>query len=148
MLQEIEPNLVIVNGTRIISKRILASINCPIINIHTGITPKYRGVHGGYWALTENDLQNFGTTLHHVDQGIDTGAVLAQIKGQPTAADNFATYPLLQYQIAIEILSKIVGAFADGCPPASIPAATLESKLWYHPTAWEYLKFRISRQVK
>jgi hypothetical protein len=49
-LQQLQPGLVIVHGTRIISKKILQSIDVPFINIHAGITPLYRGSHGAYWA--------------------------------------------------------------------------------------------------
>jgi len=51
LLTELAPVLVVVNGTRIISKRVLDSIDAIFINTHVGITPQYRGVHGGYWAL-------------------------------------------------------------------------------------------------
>src|SRR5689334_13205177 len=47
------PDLIVLAGTRILSKRFLQTITCPILNIHAGITPLYRGVHGGYWALAE-----------------------------------------------------------------------------------------------
>jgi folate-dependent phosphoribosylglycinamide formyltransferase PurN len=72
-LKAINPDLVIVNGTRIISKKVLSSINSKFVNIHVGITPKYRGVHGTYWALVNNDVENSGVTVHFVDEGIDTG---------------------------------------------------------------------------
>jgi folate-dependent phosphoribosylglycinamide formyltransferase PurN len=73
LLKAINPDLVIVNGTRIISKKVLSSINSKFVNIHVGITPKYRGVHGTYWALVNNDVENSGVTVHFVDEGIDTG---------------------------------------------------------------------------
>ena len=45
----------VVNGTRILSRRMLESIDAVFLNMHVGITPKYRGVHGGYWALANGD---------------------------------------------------------------------------------------------
>ena len=41
--------------------------------MHAGITPQYRGVHGGYWAVVNNDPEHCGVTIHFVDKGIDTG---------------------------------------------------------------------------
>ena len=55
LIQELQPDVIIINGTRIISKRILECINAPFINTHAGITPKYRGVHGAYWAKYNQD---------------------------------------------------------------------------------------------
>ena len=33
----------------------LQSVEAIFVNTHVGITPKYRGVHGGYWSLVKND---------------------------------------------------------------------------------------------
>jgi methionyl-tRNA formyltransferase len=74
-LQGMQPDVIVVNGTRIIAKKVLTCVPCPFINTHAGITPLYRGVHGGYWALTQNDQLNCGVSVHLVDPGIDTGAI-------------------------------------------------------------------------
>ena len=42
LLDQLNPDLIIVNGTRIISKKTLESIHSTFINIHTGITPAFR----------------------------------------------------------------------------------------------------------
>ena len=79
LLRELAPAVVVVHGTRIISRATLAEIDCPIVNLHAGITPRYRGVHGGYWALADGRPDLVGSTVHLVDAGIDTGDVLAQV---------------------------------------------------------------------
>src|SRR5262245_3683623 len=84
-LRRLRPQAVLVMGTRIIARDVLRSIDAPFINYHAGITPKYRGVHGGYWAKAEDDPGNFGVTVHLVDEGIDTGGVLYQARLAPTA---------------------------------------------------------------
>ena len=78
LLRKLAPEVVIVNGKRILSAEILQCIPAIFINTHTGITPKYRGVHGAYWALFRGDASNAGVTVHLVDQGLDTGGVLYQ----------------------------------------------------------------------
>mgnify|MGYP003330073050 CR=1 FL=1 len=52
------PDVIIVNGTSILSQSVLDSCNALFLNTHCGITPKYRGVHGAYWALVNNDNEN------------------------------------------------------------------------------------------
>lgn len=59
-LKAMKPDLIIVNGTRIISKKVLNTINATFVNTHGGITPKYRGIYGGYWAIANRDKENFG----------------------------------------------------------------------------------------
>ena len=139
-LAAFRPDVVLVNGTRIIRARVLDSVEAAFVNVHAGITPQYRGVHGGYWALYSGDAANFGATIHLVDKGVDTGPVLAHVRTAPGAADNFTTYPLLQYLVALPRLEAIL----DGLPGSlartvTYPADT-PSKQWYHPTLLQYLR--------
>ena len=47
------------------------------VNIHNGPLPKYRGVNPINWALKNNE-NSHGVTLHHIDEGIDTGDIIDQ----------------------------------------------------------------------
>ena len=51
------PDYVIVNGTSLLSRESIDTINRRVINIHVGITPEYRGAHGGFWALYNGELK-------------------------------------------------------------------------------------------
>lgn len=147
LLKETNPDLIIVNGTRIISKKVISAVSCRFMNTHAGITPKYRGVHGAYWALANNDLENCGVTVHFVDEGIDTGTVIAQKRVIPQSNDNFTTYPLLQLSAGLELLNNAIGSYFNNTLTEQKELHT-ESKLWYHPTAWLYLYNRIFKGVK
>lgn len=47
-----------------------------ILNLHSGVLPKYRGVLATFWAIL-NKEKNIGTTLHYIsDPKIDTGDVI------------------------------------------------------------------------
>jgi hypothetical protein len=143
-VNEYNPELILVHGTRIISKKILNKINLPIINIHSGITPHYRGVHGGYWALANQDLGHCGVTVHRVDKGIDTGSILIQGNIKPTSEDNFCTYPLLQIIKGKEILEEFLKSqnFTDEIIKSG------DSKLYYHPGIFQYLGKRLKFGIK
>ena len=105
-LQALRPKVVLVVGTRIISRKVLSAVQAPFINYHDGITPKYRGIHGGYWASAQNDFANFGATVHLVDPGIDTGAVLYQVRPRPLGEDNYATFSYLQLAAALPLIER------------------------------------------
>src|SRR5690606_31292352 len=113
ILRDVSPDVVVVNGTRIIAQSVLDAVDAPFLNTHAGITPAYRGVHGGYWALAEGQPELCGVTVHRVDRGIDTGDVIAQAIVHPTRADNFQTYPLLQLKAALPLLQDAVRAAAS-----------------------------------
>jgi folate-dependent phosphoribosylglycinamide formyltransferase PurN len=147
LLAGLAPRVVLVFGTRILAPDTLAAVDARFINLHAGITPLYRGVHGGYWALHDGHPEHFGATAHLVDAGIDTGAILAQVYVTPTQRDDFATYPLLQTAAALPALVGAIGQALAGAPaPRSAPAGP--SRLRSHPTLGGYLRARVGRGVK
>ena len=147
ILQEIKPDVVVVSGTRIISARVLHCVKAVFINMHAGITPIYRGVHGGYWALVQNDRNTCGVTVHEVDSGVDTGRILGQARISPKGSDNFVTYGFLQIATGLPLLKKAVRDAVRGqLQPAATPAGT--SQLWTHPTLGEYLHHWLMSGVK
>lgn len=137
LLQQIQPDIVLVNGTRIISKKILQCTNAIFINMHVGITPWYRGSHGGYWALFNNDADNFGTTIHLVDAGVDTGSVLKQVFAKPTKADNFSTYPVIQVGEGITAMKEVIALVNNN--QHQVKPHAVKGKINYQPTLWQYL---------
>jgi folate-dependent phosphoribosylglycinamide formyltransferase PurN len=147
ILKELNPGLVIVSGTRIISDKVLNNIPAKFINVHAGITPLYRGVHGAYWALVGKDAKNCGVTVHFVDAGIDTGDILGQGIIDPSEDDNFVTYPLLQLAKGIELLKRAVNDVINDRADIKSPPEG-QSRLWSHPTVFEYIRNMIIYGVK
>jgi folate-dependent phosphoribosylglycinamide formyltransferase PurN len=144
-LRGIEPDVVVVHGTRIIARETLACVPAPFINFHAGINPKYRGQHGGYWARAALDGDNFGVTVHLIDEGVDTGAVLYQARIKPTRADNIATYQHLQTGAAQPLIAQAVqDAVSGNLKPRRV---ALPSRQWFHPTLWGYLRTGIAHGV-
>lgn len=47
------------------------------INVHPSLLPKYRGPNPYFWVI-KNMEQETGVTFHLIDNGFDTGAILAQ----------------------------------------------------------------------
>ncbi len=147
-LRKADPKVVVVNGTRIIGKKTLESVNAKFINMHAGITPSYRGVHGGYWALAENKPNLVGTTVHFVDTGIDTGNIIGQAFFKVEKEDNFTTYPYLHTKAGIPLLVKTVELVLSENLNTAIKETNLPSKLRYHPTILEYFYYLLKYGVK
>lgn len=137
LLAGLKPDIVVVNGTRILSKKTLAKINAPVINTHQGITPGYRGAHGAYWAMAQNDKAHCGVTVHMVDEGIDTGNIIAQAIIAPDAEDSYVTYPYLQTAAALELLVDAIQKIKNG-KIETVPISGA-SAVWYHPGLFQYI---------
>jgi methionyl-tRNA formyltransferase len=142
-LTEFAPDVVLVNGTRIIKPEILNCVDAAFINTHVGITPMYRGVHGGYWALWNGDPDNFGVTIHLVDPGVDTGQALRQVRIRPSRDDSFVTYPLLQQAKALEAIKDILSDLPRSLVTKEQPSSNDFSRQWFHPTVGQYLRGRL-----
>lgn len=147
ILKKLNPDVVIVNGTRIISSKVLDATSALFVNTHVGITPQYRGVHGAYWALIKNDRNNCGVTIHKVDKGIDTGDLIRQANIEISKKDNFITYPLLQYGVAVNLMKQTLEDIQNK-KLLTFKKEDTESNLYYHPTFLGYLYGRIFKGVK
>lgn len=141
LLRGMRPAITVVCGTRILNRDTLAALSGPVVNFHAGITPLYRGVHGGYWALVEGRRDLVGSTIHLVDPGIDTGEIVAQATFEVTGADSFVTYPYLHVAAALPSLEDVVRRAVAGEALGGRPLRDdLESRLRTHPTLGEYLR--------
>ncbi len=149
LLKDANSDIIIINGTRILSKNFLYNTSAKVINIHAGITPYFRGVHGAYWAFVNKKKSLAGVTLHFVDSGIDTGNIISQALINKNRVDNFSTYPLLQLNEGIKLLEEFLfnTSYGNTTKPKTI-TSTLISKQWYHPGFFEYIIYRILYGVK
>jgi methionyl-tRNA formyltransferase len=77
------------------------------INVHASLLPRWRGAAPVQWALLAGDVQT-GVTLMQMDQGLDTGAMLAtqsvQIGPGTTAGELFAELATVGRQVVREHL--------------------------------------------
>jgi hypothetical protein len=144
-LRELDPDVVIVYGTRIIKRETLGCVAAPFINYHAGINPKYRGQNGAYWARSNYDPANAGVTVHLVDEGVDTGEVLYQARVDFAENDNIATYQHRQMAVALPlVIAAVKDALAGHLQRQQV---LLPSQQWFHPTLWGYFRTGLTQGV-
>ena len=49
-----------------------------IYNIHFSLLPRYKGVYTAIWPILNGETET-GVTLHRMEAGIDTGAIITQV---------------------------------------------------------------------
>ena len=144
-VEDIRPVALLLVSCRMLKPETLAGVPCPVLNFHAGINPQYRGLHGGYWSRIMDDEGNFGGTVHLVDAGVDTGAVLYQHRLKPSKDDTFQTYPLLLTAASTPI---VVRAMHDAVSGTLKPLETGGvSRQWYHPPVWTWLWNGLTRGI-
>ena len=73
------PNLTIVFGTGKLSPEVIRTCHPNrILNLHGGDPESYRGLDTHLWAVYHRDFGSLTTTLHRLDEGLDTGQILDQ----------------------------------------------------------------------
>ena len=89
LLDSLSPDLVVSAGfMRILSQECVDKFR--IINSHPALLPLYPGAHGVRDALAGGATKT-GTTIHWVDAGVDTGAIIAQQELEVRSDDTEAT---------------------------------------------------------
>jgi phosphoribosylglycinamide formyltransferase-1 len=82
--------LVLAGYMRILSPTFVRAFAGRILNIHPADTHQHQGLHAYEWAF-ENQLPETKITVHLVDEGLDTGPILAQqavdLRGAATLAE-------------------------------------------------------------
>lgn len=81
-LRDLAPDVLVVYGTSILREPVLGVANTSL-NIHGGIVPQYRNVHSEVWAVMNGAPEDIGTSILHLDLGIDSGAVALQRRIEP-----------------------------------------------------------------
>ena len=78
MFADLETDILLVSHAPLLKPEVFEQPKLATLNIHWGIAPHYCGEHTLFWPLYYRDYANLGITIHRIDQGIDTGPILAQ----------------------------------------------------------------------
>jgi phosphoribosylglycinamide formyltransferase 1 len=69
--------IVLAGYMRVLSPEFVQAYAGKIINIHPADTSEHQGLHAYDWAF-DNKMEETKITVHFVDEGMDTGSVIAQ----------------------------------------------------------------------
>lgn len=111
LLDQYQIDYIILAGyMKIISSDFIAKYPNKIINIHPADTKAYQGPAGYEWAFNHK-LSETKITIHYVDAGIDTGAIIAQKSVDLTGCNKLEEVKkrglAIEHQFYPEILNKL-----------------------------------------
>ncbi len=81
-IKKIDPDLIVCYGSSLIEEDLINHFKGRFLNIHLGISPFYRGSGTNIWPMINKELDFIGATFMHIDEGIDTGSVIKQIRAK------------------------------------------------------------------
>jgi phosphoribosylglycinamide formyltransferase-1 len=122
---------------RLLGPTFLQAFPGAVVNIHPGLLPSFAGLHAHRQAL-EHGVKMSGCTVHLVDEGTDTGPILAQaavpvlegdteeILRERIQREEHRLYPLA-VQLLAENRVRVVGrrAVVDGGAPQALGLSLL-----------------------
>ena len=102
-----------------------------VVNLHPALLPYNRGQYPNVWSII--DRTPAGTSLHYIDEGIDTGDIIGQ-KEVPVVAEDTgeSLYKKLE-QASLGLFKEYWPQIRDGAAPR-VPQADLNRKATYHKT--------------
>ena len=90
-LYQSKPDIIVSYGSSIIKDNIINKFPKKFLNIHLGLSPYYKGAGTNLWPLVNNEPEYLGITYMYIDAGIDTGAIIHQIRPNIYSYDNVHT---------------------------------------------------------
>jgi phosphoribosylglycinamide formyltransferase-1 len=111
---EHQPDLVVSAGfMKLVGQDFLADFGGRFVNTHPALSPSFPGMHGAADAL-EHGVKVTGCTLFFVDEGVDTGPIIAQ-RAVEVADDDTAETLHERIKVAERaMLVETIGAMARG----------------------------------
>ena len=107
-----EPDLVVSAGfLKLVGKTFLDRFGGRFVNTHNALLPSFPGIHGPQEAL-EYGVRITGATLFVVDEGVDTGAIVAQVAVPVEDDDDLDTLTerikVAERQMLVDTLGRMV----------------------------------------
>ena len=114
LLRELEPQVMVVAAYgQILRPPVLAIPPAGVINVHPSLLPKYRGASPIAGALLAGE-QETGVTIMVMDEGMDTGPILAQRTIEVDAEDTTGTMEEKLSRLGAELLAETLPDWLGG----------------------------------
>jgi phosphoribosylglycinamide formyltransferase 1 len=113
-LGEAEVSWIVLAGfMRVLSPEFLNAYRGRIINIHPSLLPSFPGVDAAKQAL-DYGVKLTGCTVHFVDQGVDSGKIIAQRAVPVAAGDDVSSLASRIHEAEHELFVHVLREIAEG----------------------------------
>jgi len=112
LLNRLKPDLLILAGTGILRNGILKIPRMGTLNAHMGLLPFFRGMNVAEWAALVGAPS--GCSVHYVDEGVDTGRILATQELSSEGIRNIEIFRKRVNRLQVDLLCKVLVAITEG----------------------------------
>lgn len=113
-MKRLNPDLIVIAAFgQILPREILDVPRFGCLNIHPSLLPKHRGPSPVIKTLLEGEIEA-GVSIMLLDEGMDTGPILAQEKMAVGTEDNVQTLTNKLFERGARLLTSVIPAYVDG----------------------------------
>ena len=105
LLEHFDPDIICVMGTSIVTSKIFRTAK-HAFNLHTGISPQYRGSGSNMWPLVFGEPQYVGVTIHSLTSKIDGGDIVYHGRPKIKVDDNFGKLNAKSIVVGSELMVR------------------------------------------
>lgn len=146
-LKSLNPDLLVVLGTSLVRRKVLSIPKLGALNLHTGVSPYYRGVYCSEWAIYNNDLDNIGVTIHLIDLSIDSGNIVHIGRPILEVGDTRESIFAKLIVLGTDLMIKSIGEFKEGNVNTYSQDKTL-GKLYLHKEYNKLIEQEVDRKLQ
>lgn len=118
MVKALQPDVLLVYGTGIVGQKVLSLGRRIALNLHTGISPYYRGCDCAFWPVHNEELHMLGATVHECTNKVDGGQIFGTAKASVQSEDClftiFARCVQAGSELYVRIVQEVVGSHPIG----------------------------------
>lgn len=78
-IRRIKPDVAVIFGTGMIREPLMSALPKDTINLHLGLSPRYRGAATLFWPQYFLEPNFAGTTFHYIEHSPDAGDIIHQV---------------------------------------------------------------------
>jgi phosphoribosylglycinamide formyltransferase 1 len=103
---KLNPDFILAYGCSIIKPPLIKHFKNKFLNVHLGLSPYYRGSGTNFFPFVNNEPEYVGATFMYIDEGIDTGDIIHQVRAEIHYGDSI-------HQIGNRLISKVAYTYID-----------------------------------
>jgi methionyl-tRNA formyltransferase len=139
LLRSLDPDVLLVLGTSILSPEVLAIPKRDALNLHGGGLPDFRGVYSDFWALATDRPDRVGSVLFHLDPGIDTGEIAVEEMLELGRSTSLRDIKVANARLRVKLALQALDQIEAGTLPR-ITQAAADAHNWRAPTGLQLIR--------
>lgn len=141
VVKRFNPDMMFCFGASLLKEPLLSLLpSGHFVNLHLGLSPYYMGSGTNFWPFVNEELEYVGSTLLHIDAGVDTGDIICHLRPEIELGDDVST-------IGCKVIQKSASAMVELIKKASNGEELLRVKQWEVANPRYYKKSDINPKI-